>query len=77
MALDYFRNLFQADPEVEAEALLNLTETRVSQEMNEQLCKEFTEKEIPDALFQMGPLKGRMVSLLDSTKDTGRPYVTM
>jgi hypothetical protein len=57
MASDYFHNLFQADPEVESEALLNLTETRVSQEMNEQLCKEFTEKEISDALFQMGPLK--------------------
>jgi hypothetical protein len=42
---------------VEYEELLNLTETKVSYEMNEQLCKEFTEKEISDALFQMGPLK--------------------
>jgi hypothetical protein len=25
--------------------------------MNESLCKEFTEEEIGDALFQIGPLK--------------------
>jgi hypothetical protein len=62
MVADYFQNLFQADPHVVSEELLNLTVTKVSHEMNEQLCKEFTEKEftekeISDALFQMGPLK--------------------
>jgi hypothetical protein len=57
MAADYFQNLFQADPDVVSEELLNPTETKVSHEMNEQLCKKFTEKEIKDALFQMGPLK--------------------
>lgn len=30
---------------------------RVDEDMNKSLTKEFTEKEISDALFQIGPLK--------------------
>ena len=32
-------------------------EKRVTQDMNDRLCKDFTEEEIGDALFQIGPLK--------------------
>jgi hypothetical protein len=56
MATDFFKNLFQADPAVRPDELLNLTKARVSQEMNESLCRDFTDQEIQDALFQMGPL---------------------
>ena len=34
-----------------------LFEKRVTQDMNDRLCKDFTEEEIGDALFQIGPLK--------------------
>jgi hypothetical protein len=37
--------------------VVNLFEASISDDMNEQLCKPFTEKEISDALFQIGPLK--------------------
>jgi hypothetical protein len=37
--------------------VVNLFEASISEDMNEQLCKPFTEKEISDALFQIGPLK--------------------
>jgi hypothetical protein len=37
--------------------VLALVEPRVSQEMNEDLFNKLTNKEISDALFQMGPLK--------------------
>jgi hypothetical protein len=57
MTTNFFKNLYQADPGVVPVELLNLTEAKITQDMNEHLCKEFTDQEISDALFQMGPLK--------------------
>jgi hypothetical protein len=57
MVTDFFSNLYAADPGVLPDELLELTETKISEEINLELCKEFTEEEISDALFQMGPLK--------------------
>jgi hypothetical protein len=37
--------------------LINLLHTPISKEMNAGLCKEFSDEEIGDALFQIGPLK--------------------
>jgi hypothetical protein len=37
--------------------LLELTKPKILEDINQQLCKEFSEKEISDALLQMGPLK--------------------
>ena len=37
--------------------LLNLISPKVTVEMNNRLTKTFTEEEISDALFQIGPLK--------------------
>jgi hypothetical protein len=34
-----------------------LLKEKVSADMNEKLCAEFSDKEIVDALFQIGPLK--------------------
>jgi hypothetical protein len=53
----YFNGLFSVDREVSLGLVLNLVEPWVTQDMNDDLCRAFTEKEISDALFQMGPLK--------------------
>jgi hypothetical protein len=37
--------------------VLDLIEPKVSQEMNEYLCRDFSKKEISNAMFHMGPLK--------------------
>jgi hypothetical protein len=57
MASSYFKELFTRDRSIEFTDLLNLLQVRVTIDMNEDLCKEFTEEEIGDALFQIGPLK--------------------
>lgn len=56
-ATDFFQRLYTADPEVEGSELLQLVPNKISEEMNSDLCKPFSEQEIADALFQMGPLK--------------------
>jgi ribonuclease HI len=57
MATSYFRNLFEADQTLDPTPLIHLFEEKISPEMNTKLCEEFTDKEISDALFQIGPLK--------------------
>ena len=57
MATSFFENLFTRDDSLDPQPVLSLFEEKVSQEMNNRLCAEFTEKEISDSLFQMGPLK--------------------
>jgi hypothetical protein len=54
---DFFKTLFSKDHQVDPDILLPLFDQRVMQEMNENLCKDFTEEEIGDALFQISPLK--------------------
>jgi hypothetical protein len=57
MARDFFKNLYTAHEEVNPTELWQTFETRISDEANISLCKTFTDKEISDALFQIGPLK--------------------
>jgi hypothetical protein len=57
MASSYFQELFTRDPSLQAEQLLALTQQNVTVAMNDELCKDFTDDEISDALFQIGPLK--------------------
>jgi hypothetical protein len=57
MATSYFQQLFTKDPSLNSEILINLTKEKITTEMNEALCKEFSDEEIGDALFQIGPLK--------------------
>lgn len=57
MTTNFFKKLYEADDDVEPEALLNLFDDKVSEEINEALCREFSDDEISDALFQIGPLK--------------------
>ena len=53
----YFSNLFIADTSLCADPVIDLINTRVSDHMNDGLCTDFMDKEIADALFQIGPLK--------------------
>jgi hypothetical protein len=57
MASSYFKELFTRDPFLQANGLVNLMQEKVTKQMNEDLCKQFTDAEISDALFQIGPLK--------------------
>jgi hypothetical protein len=57
MASSYFQELFTRDPSLNADDLVSMTQERVSVDMNKDLCKEFTDDEISNALFQIGPLK--------------------
>jgi hypothetical protein len=57
MATTYFQELFTRDPSLNSEALLAMTQAKVTTEMNYDLCEDFTDDEISDALFQIGPLK--------------------
>jgi hypothetical protein len=57
MATDYFQKLFTADDSLDPSPVIELLEPCISEGTNESLCAEFSDKEISDALFQIGPLK--------------------
>lgn len=57
MATNFFKELFAEDKSISPNELLGLFTRVVTDDMNDDLEKEFTEKEISDALFQIGPLK--------------------
>nr|XP_051205578.1 uncharacterized protein LOC127319648 [Lolium perenne] len=57
MATSFFANLYTKDDDVLPADLLHLFSPRVDDDMNQTLCAPFSEKEISDALFQIGPLK--------------------
>ena len=57
LATSYVKKIFEADPSLNPAALIELYEEKITPEMNEQLCADFSDKEIADALFQIGPLK--------------------
>jgi len=57
MATTFFKNLYTRDETICPEPLLDMIQNSVNGNMNEALCKPFTDDEISDALFQIGPLK--------------------
>jgi hypothetical protein len=57
MTSAFFQNLYTKDDSVIPDGVTNLVEAVVTDAMNEALCANYTEKEISDALFQIGPLK--------------------
>jgi len=57
MATDFFQALYTKDTNVRPAHMVSLLDTRVNDEMNDDLCREFTDQEISDALFQIGLLK--------------------
>jgi hypothetical protein len=54
--LIFFKELYTANERVNPEPLTSLFEEIITEEMNGDLCKEFTDEEISDVLFQIGPL---------------------
>ena len=54
---DYFSKLYTKDPEVDPQGVASLFKASLSDEVNDNLCKPFSDSEIGDALFQIGPLK--------------------
>lgn len=57
MAQEYFESMFAADPNIDPEEVIQLFQAKVTADMNDKLCAPFSDKEISDALFQIGPLK--------------------
>jgi hypothetical protein len=57
MALAYYRNLYTLEGSSEADRVLGLMEPCVTDEMNQGLTGGLSDKEIEEALFQMGPTK--------------------
>ena len=65
-AMDYFKNIFTSVPSVDPSPIINLVQSVIDEDTNASLCADFTEKEISDALFQIGPVRPqvRMVFIL-------------
>jgi hypothetical protein len=57
MASSYFQEIFTKDPTLVPDVAIEHIPTKVTADMNEQLCKSFSDQEISDALFQIRPLK--------------------
>jgi hypothetical protein len=57
MTNSYFKDLFTRDPSIDDSEVCPLFDQKVTEEMNADLTREFTDAEISDALFQIGPLK--------------------
>jgi hypothetical protein len=57
MATEFFKELYTADQHVQPRAILDLVQPQITHHMNEGLCAAFSDDEISNALFQIGPLK--------------------
>jgi hypothetical protein len=57
MAVSYFKSLYTRDPNIDHSAITELVQESITPEVNEKLCSDFSDKEISDALFQIGPIK--------------------
>jgi hypothetical protein len=57
MTRDFFQNLYSREEAINPFHVLDAMHRCVDDETNEKLCAPFTEREISDALFQIGPLK--------------------
>jgi hypothetical protein len=57
LATDFFKTLFTRDEAVNPNLITDLISPCITDDMNNNLCAPFSEKEISDALFQIGPLK--------------------
>jgi hypothetical protein len=57
LAQDFYHQLYTSEGSVNSDQILNLMSTLVTDDMNWALTTEMLDKEISDALFQMGPTK--------------------
>ena len=57
MASEYFQIMYTADPNLIHTLVLSLFDALITDDDNAKLCAPFSDEEIADALFQIGPLK--------------------
>jgi hypothetical protein len=57
MVENFYESLFTSEPCEATDEVLESIRGRVTDDMNADLCKEYTDEEIKTALFQMGPTK--------------------
>lgn len=57
MATEFFQNLYTQDTSVSPQLASRIFQTKVLDQLNDDLCKEFSDDEIGTALFQIGPWK--------------------
>ena len=57
MAKDFFQSLYRKDDGIIPDFMVNNLNEKVIADMNNYLFKEFSDEDISDALFQIGPLK--------------------
>lgn len=57
MATSYFKEVYTKDPTLTPEGVLEGIAPKATQGMNDILCAPFTEEEVSNALFHIGPLK--------------------
>ncbi|XP_071676941.1 uncharacterized protein [Lolium perenne] len=55
--MSFFKHLYTRGPTINGVPIIALTQELIDEDMNTKLCKDFSVKEISDALFQIGPLK--------------------
>jgi hypothetical protein len=57
MTHTFYKELFTSEPHEEANSVLASISTLLYQTINDYLCRPYSNKEIKEALFQMGPTK--------------------
>jgi hypothetical protein len=57
LATQFFQELYTQEENINPNIITDCIHAAVNEDMNGKLCADFTEKEISDALFQIGPLK--------------------
>ncbi|GMY17800.1 hypothetical protein FCV25MIE_13039, partial [Fagus crenata] len=57
VAIDYFNDIFSANPSMEMDDTIHVVDCVVNEDMNQQLLSPFTALEIRQAAFQMHPSK--------------------
>ncbi|KAM0844489.1 hypothetical protein ACQ4PT_057047 [Festuca glaucescens] len=57
LANEFFNELYTNNASISPSDLLDLVHTPIDSEINANLCRDFSDEEIGDALFQIGPLK--------------------
>jgi hypothetical protein len=57
MAQAFYQDLYTFEGSADRDTILNLVAHTVSDDMNSALLAPFSDKEIEEALFQMGPTK--------------------
>jgi hypothetical protein len=57
MVKDFYETLFSSEPCDSVDAVLDAIPVKVTNDMNSDLCKPYSDEEIETTLFQMGPTK--------------------